>query len=51
LPDWCFIALSAQIGYIVSLTYEIYCIGPGTKDTIKQLTKLTQKTQRWSLWR
>jgi len=36
---WCFTALSAQIGYIVPWTYEIYCIRLTTNTSIKQQTK------------
>ena len=48
---WCFTALSAQIGYIVPWTYEIYCTGPGTNTQSNIKTKSTKKTQNWaSVW-
>jgi len=33
LVDWCLMALSAQTGYIVLQEYEIYHVGPGTRQT------------------
>ena len=40
LVDWCLMALAAQAGYIVPQEYEIYYVGPGDNNTMKQYTKL-----------
>jgi len=32
IVDWCLTALSGQTGYIVPQEYEIYHVGPGTRQ-------------------
>jgi len=45
LDDWCLTSFSAQTGYIVPQEYEIYCVGPGTRQTHNKLKKALRKTQ------
>jgi len=41
--NWCLTALSAQTGHIVSQKYEIYCVGPGKRQTHNK----TMKNRKW----